>query len=226
MGEPVCARVCALVYVYALVCAIALTLVLPCAPPHSSPYQRHAAAPSSSAAADYCLRFDLSKTQDASEGAAAQAADGSAGAGKAVRHVPLCTWGEDSAEPGGLRRAWHEVTGLIDAHATRPEVPAPAAEAHGGGSAHTVCRIALASLGAPLWWPRGTRPLREGGARGGRCGDAEARSAGLRDTLCFLHALKGKVRGTDSVVLATIPPDLAATNEVYPARAVPRMSDV
>jgi hypothetical protein len=31
--------------------------------------------------------------------------------------------------------------------------------------------------------------------------------------MCFLHALKGKVRGTDSVVFATIPPDIAATQE-------------
>jgi hypothetical protein len=175
---------------------------------------RHSASPSSSTAADYCLRFDLSKTQDASEGAAAQAAADSAGAGTAVRHVPLCNWEGDSAEPGGLRRAWQEVTSLIDAHATRPAVPAPAAGAPAGGGAHTVCRIALASLGAPMWWPQGPQPRREGAGRGGRCGDAEARSAGLRETLCFLHALKGKVRGTDSVVFATIPPDLAATNEV------------
>jgi len=175
--------------------------------------ERHAATPSSSAAADYCLRFDLSKTQDASEGAAAQAADGSTGARAAVRHVPLCNWEENAAEPGGLRKAWQEATSLIDAHATRSVVSTPAAGVPAGAREHTVCRIALASLGAPIWWPPGARAQQEGGARAGSRGDAAERSAGLRGTICFLHALKGKVRGTDSVVFATIPPDIAATQE-------------
>lgn len=175
--------------------------------------ERHAATPSSSAAADYCLRFDLSKTQDASEGTAVQAADGSTGARAAVRHVTLCDWEEKAAEPGGLRKAWQEVTSLIDANATRPVVSTPEAGVPSGAREHTVCRIALASLGAPIWWPPGARAEREGGARGGRRGDAAERSAGLRETMCFLHALKGKVRGTDSVVFATIPPDIAATQE-------------
>ena len=39
------------------------------------------------------------------------------------------------------------------------------------------------------------------------------RQQGLRDTLCFMHALKGKVRGSNCVVFATIPHDLAASAE-------------
>jgi len=176
--------------------------------------ERQAAAPSSSVAADYCLRFDLSRTRDGSKAAIAQ---GSAGTdtGASVRHVALTDWQPAASRPQGVQKAWPEIAALVDGLASRAAHPSP----DGGGGERAedkVCRIALSSLGGPMWWSRATQvqasvDAAKTGAMPSR--SPCARREGLRDTLCFMHALKGKVRGSSCVVFATIPSDLAASAE-------------
>jgi hypothetical protein len=173
--------------------------------------ERQAASPSSSVAADYCLRFDLSRTHDASEASAAEQAD-QAAAG--VRHIPLLNL-ESPSSPCGARKAWHEIAALIDSHAASRA----ASDLPEGGARQAaedkICRIALASLGGPMWWSNPS--FRTGSMIGDGVLRARSQGAherqGLRDTLCFMHMLKGRVRGSNCVVCVTIPHSLAAAPE-------------
>jgi len=174
--------------------------------------ERQAAAPSSAAAADYCLRFDLSKTYDASEAALARTGDTNVSS-RAVRHVPLWDWQEQNAsKPQGLRKVWHSLGSLIDAHPARTAPPSPELAAPTAAE-DKVCRIGLSSIGAPMWWGRECGARAGDGGGGGNSSSMGAREEGLRDAVCFMHALKGKVRGSNAVVFASVPHELAAAPE-------------
>ena len=148
----------------------------------------------SSVPSDYCLRFDLSKSQDAAEAAVTRGAD-SGIAADVVKHLPLRDW-EQHAPPHGVRRVWQQLAGLIDSHA----------------SDGRVFRIAVESLGAPLWWS-GNGNVQAGQGTGAACSSG-LRTRGLRDALYFMHTLKGKIRGNKCVAYVSVPHDLAAAPEV------------
>ena len=166
--------------------------------------RQQAAAPPSSVAADYCLRFDLSKTYDASEVLLSAKKIRGDGTSAAIRHLPLWDWGEPAAaKPHVLRSIFHKLANLVDGHAAPSVLSFPATAAP---IEDNVCRIALSSLGSPMWWsaPSSTHGENVDDRQG------EVKEDSLREVACFLHALKGKVRGTNTVVFATIPQHVAA----------------
>ena len=156
---------------------------------------RQAAAPLSSVAADYCLRFDLSKAQDAT--AAAVQREGAANtAPGAVRHVALQQLDpRDHATPNGFAKVWQHVAELIDST---------------NASEDKVCRLALASVGTPMWWSMAQCSHGRGFVEDGR-GSGAARARGLREAVRFMHSLKGKVRGSKCVAVVSIPHDVAVS---------------